>query len=96
MTNQSVVRDERTVSVENSSYRWAYLLLSFGVLVIVAYRGFVWRESSWDLLALVVLSGVVTTFYQGAYRVISRRWVWAAITTGLVAAVIAVGIAFLR
>ena len=96
MKNQSVVRDERTISVENSSYRWAYLLLSFGVLVIVAYRGFVWRESSWDLLALVVLSGVVTTFYQGAYRVISRRWVWAAITTGLVAAVIAVGIAFLR
>ena len=94
--NQSVVRDERTVNVENSSYRWAYLLLSFGVLVVVAYRGFVWRESSWDLLALVVLSGFVTTFYQGAYRVISRRWVWVAITTGLVAAVIAFGIAFLR
>ena len=96
MKNQSVVRDERTINIENSSYRWAYLLLSFGLLVIVAYRGFVWRESSWDLLALVVLSGIVTTFYQGAYRVISRRWIWAAITTGLVAAVIAVGIAFLR
>ena len=96
MKNQSVVRDERTVSVENSSYRWAYLLLSFGVLAVVAYRGFVWRESSWDLLALVVLSGFVTTFYQGAYRVISRRWVWVAITSGLVAAVIAVGIAFLH
>ena len=96
MKIQSVVPDERTVSVENSSYRWAYLLLSFGVLAVVAYRGFVWRESSWDLLALVVLSGFVTTFYQGAYRVISRRWVWVAITTGLVAAVIAVGITLLR
>lgn len=96
MKNQSVVRDERTVSVENSSYRWAYLLLSFGLLVIVAYRGFVWRESSWDLLALVVLSGFVTTLYQGAYGVLSRRWALVAITTGLVAAVIAVAIAFLR
>jgi 1,4-dihydroxy-2-naphthoate octaprenyltransferase len=96
MKNQSVVRDERTVSVENSSYRWAYLLLSFGLLIIVAYRGFVWRESSWDLLALVVLSGVVTTLYQGTHRVLSRRWALVAITTGLVAALIAVAMAFLR
>jgi hypothetical protein len=96
MKNQSVVRDERTVSIENSSYRWAYLLLSFGLLGIVAYRGFVWRESSWDLLALVVLSGVMTTLYQGAHRVLSRRWALVAITTGLVAALIAVATAFLR
>lgn len=96
MKDQSVIRDERTVTVENSSYRWAYLLLSFGLLAIVAYRGFVWRESSWDLLALVVLSGFVTTLYQGAHKVLSRRWVLVAITTGLVAAVIAVAIAFLR
>ncbi len=96
MNDQSVVRDERTVTVENSSYRWAYLLLSFGLLAIVAYRGFIWRESSWDLLALVVLSGFVTTVYQGVHRVLSRRWILVAITTGLVAAVIAVAIAFLR
>ena len=96
MKNQSVVRDERTVNVENSSYRWAYLLLSFGLLVIVAYRGLVWRESSWDLLALVVLGGFLTTVYQGAYRVFSGRWVLVAITTGLVAAAIAAAIAFLR
>ncbi len=96
MKDQSVIRDERTVAVENSSYRWAYLLLSFGLLAIVAYRGFIWRESSWDLLALVVLSGFVTTVYQGVHRVLSRRWILVAITTGLVAAVIAVAIAFLR
>jgi len=94
MKDQSVIRDERTVTVENSSYRWSYLLLSFGLLAIVAYRGFVWRESSWDLLALVVLGGLVTTFYQGVHRILSRRWVVVAITTGLVATAIAVAIAF--
>ena len=96
MKDHAVIRDERTVTVENSSYRWGYLLLSFGSLAIVAYRGLVWRESSWDLLALVVLSGFVTTLYQGVHRVLSRRWVLVAITTGLVAAVIAAAIAFLR
>lgn len=96
MKDKSVIRDERTVTVENSSYRWAYMLLSFGLLAIVAYRGFVRQESSWDLLALVVLSGFVTTLYQGVHKILSRRGVLVAITTGLVAAVIAVALAFLR
>jgi 1,4-dihydroxy-2-naphthoate octaprenyltransferase len=73
MKDQSIIHDERTVTVENSSYRWAYLLLSFGLLAIVAYRGFVRQESNWDLLALVVLSGFVTTLYQGVHKTISRR-----------------------
>jgi hypothetical protein len=96
MKEQSIIRDERTIAVENSSYRWAYLLLSFGLLAVVAYRSFVWRESSWDLLALVVLSGLVTTLYQWAHRVLSRRWVLVTIISGLVAAVIAVVTVFLR
>ena len=61
MKPQPVIRDERSLAVENSSYRWAYFLLAFGLLVIVAYRGFVGHESNWDLLALVIMSGVVTS-----------------------------------
>jgi hypothetical protein len=96
MKDQSIIRDERTIAVENSSYRWAYLLLSFGLLLVVAYRSFLWRESSWDLMALVVLGGVVTTLYQWSYRVLSRRWLFVAIATGLLAAVIAALIVFIR
>jgi len=55
MNNQSVTRDERTAAVENTSYRIAYLVMSFGLLVCIAYRGFVLQQSSWDLLALVIL-----------------------------------------
>ena len=96
MKDQSIIRDERTIAVENSSYRWAYLLLSFGLLVIVAYRSFLWRESSWDLMVLVLLGGFVTTLYQWSHRVLSRRWVFMAITTGLVAAVVAALLVFFR
>ena len=96
MKDQPIIRDERTITVENSSYRWAYLLLSFGLLAVVAYRSFAWREASWDLMALVILGGVVTTLYQWSHRVLSRRWVFMAITTGLLAAVVAVVIVFFR
>ena len=96
MSDQTVMRDERTISVENSGYRWAYLFLTFGLLVVVAYRGFVGRESSWDLLALIVLSGLVTLLYQGIHRVLSRRWAWVTLATVLAAAGLAAARTFWR
>jgi hypothetical protein len=92
MSSQSTVdRDERTVAVENASYRWAYLFLSYGLLLVVAYRSFANRENSWDLLALVVLGGAVGTVYQGSRRVLSRRWaaltLWALVAAAAVAAI---------
>ena len=96
MKSEIVARDERTTTVENAGYRWAYLLLSYGLLLSVAYRAFVGRESNWDLLGLVVLSGLVTTFYQAANRVLSRQWAVLTIATVLLAAASAIGIAWLR
>lgn len=92
----SVQRDERTVAAENSGYRWAYLFLSFGLLVLVAYRSFVNHESPWDLLLLVVLGGGVGTAYQGWHRVLSKRWAVASLLAVVVAAVLAAIIACLR
>ena len=96
MKNRSVIRDERTITIENASYRWAYLLLSFGLLASVAYRSFIRRESSWDLLALVILGGLVTTLYQRTRKVLSRRWALVAVTTALIAGAMALAITFLR
>ena len=83
MTAKTILRDERTVSVENTSYRWAYLLLSYGLLVSTGYRAFVTHESSWDLLALVIAAGAMASLYQGGQRVLSRRW--GLVTAGSVA-----------
>ncbi|HLC01953.1 MAG TPA: hypothetical protein VJK02_02865 [Anaerolineales bacterium] len=96
MTGHNVIRDERTLSVENASYRWGYLFLAFGILLIVAYRGLVKQEASWDLLALVIISGIVTSIYQGRYRVLSGRWAAVLLGVLIIAALLGAGIVFLR
>lgn len=75
MRNKLIQRDERTVAVENASYRFAYYTLSFGLLLIVGYRAAVLRDSNFDLLALVILGGLVAALYQAIHRVLSSRWV---------------------
>lgn len=89
MSTSAACSDERTLAVENASFRWTYLFLSFGLLAVVAYRGFALHEQSWDLLALVVLGGVLSAAYQGYHRVLSRQWAVACLLSVLSAAVLA-------
>lgn len=89
MNTATVDRDERTLAVENASYRWAYLFLSFGLLAIVAFRSFALHQSSWDLLAIVVLSGVVATAFrrrQHAFTGGAAKSAMLAIIGGVIAA----------
>jgi hypothetical protein len=95
MTEATVERDERTVAVENASYRLAYVVLTYGLLAIVAVRAVAWRESNWDLMALVLLGGGAAAAYQGAHKVFARRWWLIATIIGAVAAVLAAGAAYL-
>jgi hypothetical protein len=74
MSKPLVERDERTVAVENASYRWSSIFLSYGLLIIISYRAFLYRESNWDLMLFLVASGILTTLYQARYKVLSRRW----------------------
>jgi hypothetical protein len=53
----------------------------------VAYRSLALKESRWDLLALVVGSGLLTSGYQGLHRVLERRWAFTALVSFLAAAV---------
>ncbi|HYD53039.1 MAG TPA: hypothetical protein VEA99_10440 [Gemmatimonadaceae bacterium] len=94
MTARPVECDERTLAVQNAGFRWAYLFLTFGVLGSVAWRAFARDEASWDLLALVVGTGVVTTGYQAAHRTLGRRWTMALLVSVMVGAVVAGAIAF--
>jgi hypothetical protein len=91
-----VERDERTVAVENAGYRWSYLFLSFGLLILVAYRSFVNHESSWDLFLLVILGGAVGTAYQGWRRVLSKHWVINSLLIMVAAGVLAAITVWLR
>ena len=74
MNAEQVNRDERTVAVENAGYSWSYQLLAFGVLALAAYRSLVLHQATWDMLAMVVLSGVVNIVYQGWKKTLYPRW----------------------
>ncbi len=92
--NHLVSRDERESSVDRTGDRLAYLVLSFGLLAIVAYRSFADGAASWDLIGLVILGGLVGTLYRLARRAVSREWMIVAIGTAAVALVVAAIIAF--
>lgn len=95
MTEAIVERDERTVAVENASYRLAYVVLTYGLLAIVAVRAVAWRETNWDLMALVVFGGGAAAAYQGAHKVFAGRWWLIATIIGVVAGGLAAGAAYL-
>jgi len=60
--NHFLGRDEPEAGLAGD--RLAYIIASFGLLGIVAYRSFVDGVASWELLGLVVLSGVVGIAYR--------------------------------
>lgn len=84
---QSVVRDERTVAVENASFKWAYYFLAFGVLIDAYYRGKVWNEAVWDLVALACVSSVIQLVHVVANKAWVSDWPWRPRTTAIVCAV---------
>ncbi len=96
MTATPVERDERTEAIENAGYRWSYLVLSFGLLALTAFRSLSGGQAPWDLLALVVLGGGVNAAYQGWHHVLYRRWVVLSVVTMLAAALLAAVIVMLR
>jgi hypothetical protein len=49
----NIEKDERTMSVENQSYRIGYLILDFGILIDIMYRAFMFNESAWDLFGII-------------------------------------------
>ena len=92
-TPQVVERDERTVAVENASYRWAYGVLTYALLVDVMYRGLVRHEAAWDLMALVIVGGVACSAYQARQKRLAHGWVMKVVLVACIAGVIAVVLA---
>ena len=96
MTSISVQRDERTVAVENASYRWGYLVMTFGILVLVGVRSYARGEANWDLMVLVVLGGLVPGAYQAANRILTPRWALSLVVSLVAAALVAAIMTFIK
>jgi hypothetical protein len=88
-TLHAVERDERTVAVENASYRWAYSLLTYALLLDVMFRSLIRREAAWDLMALVILGGAFCAAYQSRQKILTHGWVMKAVLAACIAGVIA-------
>ena len=90
---QTVERDERTVAVENAGHRWACIFLTYALLVDVMVRGLVRDEAAWDLLALAIAGGFITTIYQFRHKALPHLWKKEALIIVLCSAVIGAVIA---
>ena len=88
-------RDERTLAVENAGFRWAYQVVSFGLLILVGYRSVARSEAAWDLIGLVVLGGVVAAIYQWSHGALTKRRLMNGLAGVLVAATIASAVVWL-
>jgi hypothetical protein len=89
MKISQIERDERTLAVENASYRLGYMVVSYGLLVLVMIRGFFYNQAGWDMLGLVILGGAVTTLYQAYNKVLAHRWLWLAAALFIISALVA-------
>lgn len=88
-------RDERTIVIENASYRLGYLVTVYALLVSVMYRSFYRNDAGWDLLGIVIGSGMVVTLSQARHHILGRGWLRLALLTMAAAAVVAILVAFL-
>jgi len=87
-------RDEREAAVDRAADRIALTVLSFGVLAVVAYRAFAAHEPSWDLMGLLVASGVAGFGYRLSRGVATREVGLALVAVTIVAAAAAIAIGF--
>ena len=77
MNHKPVIHDERTYAVAGDSVRLAYLVLSFGVLIIALVRTLAFGQACWDLLGLYFISNIVALVHQRVKhaQVIPWRWI---------------------
>jgi len=94
-TEQPVGRDERTVAVENASFKWAYTFVAFALLIDMVCRGVFFHEQAWDLFALACVPGIVCTIYQARQKILGQGWLWKMTFLGFVAAIVGAVIAII-
>lgn len=87
-----LARDEREVTIDRAADRLAYIVMSFGLLGIVAYRSFIQGVASWELLALVVIGGGVSAAYRLRQGVVTRPALLVLAATAIIALAVAAGV----
>lgn len=93
--NKMVEKDERTTFIENISYKFGYMFLTYALLLDVVYRGIRFNEAAWDLLALVIVSSFISTIYQYRKQILKKDSIKTAALIMVAAFIIAFIVAFI-
>lgn len=96
MTSKIVKKDERTTFIENISYKFGYIFITFALLLDTAYRSFKFNEAPWDMLAIIIISGVIMSIYQYKQKILGKTWLKIFIFTIIIAFIIAIIMVFVR
>jgi hypothetical protein len=86
-----ICKDERTIAIENASYRVAFCVLAIGALFDAVYRSWVLHQHPFDLLGLVMGTYIVAGILQARQRILGKCWgktVLIAMGVGAVVAVV--------
>ena len=71
-TQQGVQADERTMAVAYQANTWGFNFIAFGLLIDVMYRGAFLDEAAWDLMALVIGGGAISTVHLARHKVLGQ------------------------
>lgn len=93
--NKKIEKDERATFVENVSYKFGYHFITYALLLDVIYRGLRFNEAPWDLLAIIIISGLVATVYQYKQKILDKKFIKFFVLTFLSAFAIAYLLAFI-
>jgi hypothetical protein len=96
MISKMVEKDERTTFIENISYKFGYMFITFALLLDVAYRSLKLNEASWDLLSIIIISGVIMSIYQYRQKILGKTWMRTFIVTFIIAFIVAIIMVFIR
>lgn len=95
MNKKVIEKDERSTFIENISYKFGYNFIAFALLVDVVYRSLRFNEAPFDLLVIIIISGLVMTAYQYKQKILGKTFVKLTALTLMITFVIAFVFAFL-
>ena len=90
MTEQPIIRDERTKSVGDASSRLGFNILCFGLLIDIIVRSAVFHEAPWDLFGLVIIGSWAAMIYQGLHKTFPPHFWRSVLVLGLISGLVSI------
>jgi hypothetical protein len=94
MTSKIVEKDERTIHVENISYKFGFQFMTYAIFVDVIYRSLRFHEGSFDLILIVLLSCLPIIVYQYKEKIYPKNMIRNVALLSVIIAILASMLAF--